>query len=90
MEEDRSTLKEGEPHPSANLAKAYIRSLGIAELSILQESFASCAIERNRLAEVCSGTLRRILVGEPVSDRYLLGLVWAIKDMESINEGGVS
>lgn len=46
------------------------------------ESFASCGIENNRLAEVCGETLRRVLAQEPVSDRYLLGLVWTIRQME--------
>ena len=42
----------------------------------------SLALEGNRLAEMCSETLRRLLAKEPVSDRYLLGLVWTIRDME--------
>jgi hypothetical protein len=50
------------------------------ELLALQESLASCALEGNRLAEICGETLRRLLAHEPVSDRYLLGLAWYVRD----------
>lgn len=43
-----------------------------------QESFSSCAIDGNRLAEVCSETISRLINNQPVSDRYLLGLAWAM------------
>lgn len=79
-------LNELEPHPAAEGARqwliGYIQRNDAYALLRLQESFATCAIERNRLAEICSETLRRLLAKEPVSDRYLLGLVWTIRDME--------
>lgn len=31
------------------------------------------------IAEVCGETLRRIREGEPVSDRYVLGLAWTVR-----------
>ena len=71
---ERGTLNEGEPHPAAHMAHEYIVKLSPATLAMLQESFASCAIEGNRLAEVCGETLRRLLNSEPVSDRYVMGL----------------
>jgi len=74
MDEERGTLKDGEPHPAAHMAREYIAKLSPATLAMLQESFASCAIEGNRLAEVCGETLRRVLNSELVSDRYLMGL----------------
>lgn len=77
----KGTITEGY-HPSADSAMQYIRSLGILKLSQLQESYASCAIEGNELAEVCLETLNRLQKGEPVSDRYLLGLAWNVKMME--------
>jgi hypothetical protein len=46
-------------------------------------TFSSLAIEGNRLAEVCYGTLRRMIDGQPVSDRYLLGLAWEINRMKT-------
>ena len=73
-------LKHKEPHPSALKALEYIQSLPTSELMLWRESFASCAIEGNRLAEVCLGTLNRLLNSETVSDRYVLGLAWAIKE----------
>ena len=74
------TLKEGEPHPAASSALNFVWSLGIKELVKYQEAFSSTAIEGNRLAEICSETLARILEGKKVSDRYLLGLAWILKN----------
>lgn len=79
---DRETLKPKEPHPASASAINYIKSINIDRLFQYLESFSSCAIENNRLAEICYGTLNRILNNEPVSDRYLLGLAWTIKTME--------
>lgn len=79
-------LNELEPHPAAEGARqwliGYIQRKDAYALLRLQESFASCGLEGNRLAEICCETLRRLLNKEPVSDRYLLGLVWTIRDME--------
>ena len=79
----RGELKVGESYPSAVKAFEYDKSLGLEKLFIYQESFSSCAIEGNRLTEVCSETLHRVLSGLLVSDRYLLGLDWTLKDMEN-------
>lgn len=68
-----------EPHPSAQLALDWIRSQTIADLCKWREAFASCAIEGNRLGEICGETLNRIEEGKPVSDRYVLGLAWAMR-----------
>ena len=73
---DRSTLDYMEPHPCAEMARRYIQKLGMAELLKTREAMASCAIEGNRVAEVCLVTLNRLLEHEPVSDRYVLGLAW--------------
>jgi hypothetical protein len=81
----RGTLKIGEFHPAASSAMSFIKSLGLGELAMWQESFSSCAIENNRLAEICSETLDRVMTGKPVSDRYLLGLAWTIKNMGDKN-----
>ena len=78
----QGTLNEGEPHPACDMAKKYISALGLAKLMMYQESFSSCAIEGNRLGEICGETLHRLMAGEPVSDRYLLGLYCSIKEME--------
>lgn len=78
-DETRGTLKPGEPHPAAHVALRWLSKKTHQELLIQQEAFASCAIEGNRLAEVCGETLRRFLAQEPVSDRYLMGLVLAMQ-----------
>lgn len=79
MSNDRGTLAATEPHPAAHSAIAWIRSLPLEDLVRWQAAFASTAIEGNRMAEVCGETLRRLLAGEPVSDRYTLGLAWAMR-----------
>lgn len=79
---ERGTLKDNEPHPAAESARSYIASLGMERLAIWQESFSSCAIESNRLGEICFETLRRLMAGEPVSDLYLLGLAWTMNHRE--------
>lgn len=50
------------------------------------DAFASCAIEGNRTAEICHETMRRLLNGEPVSDRYALGLMWTLRDMRKTKD----
>jgi hypothetical protein len=77
------TLRIGEPHPSAIHALRYVIGLGYVRQSTLMESFSSCAIDGIRSAEVCGETLRRVMHSEPVSDRYILGLAWAIRNMDS-------
>lgn len=79
-------LKEGEPHPSAEIARQWIleysRRNHVDALFKLMEALYSSGLSGNRTAQVCAETLRRLLHAEPVSDRYLLGLAWFIRDME--------
>jgi hypothetical protein len=82
---DHGTLTLSEHHPAADIAHAWLKKLlarDPLEANILLESFSSVGLSGNRLAEICGETLRRILAGEPVSDRYLLGLCWTLRDME--------
>ena len=72
------TLKPTEYHPAADSAKAYIAGLSPDQLNVWQEAFASTALAGSRLAQVCSETLNRLLTGQPVSDRYLLGVAFII------------
>ncbi len=85
---ERGTIKPGEYHPSADDAMRYMKSLGAEELSMLLEAYSSCAIEGNRIAEICAETLHRLMTGQTVSDRYLLGLAWNVKNMERIKVQG--
>jgi len=80
--DDRTELAPGEPHPSAVAAMEYIKTIPKFQLMQNMEAMASCAIEGNRLGEVCAGTIDRLLTGQTVSDRYLLGLAWMLKYME--------
>lgn len=71
-----------ESHPATQDALDYLNSIGSHRLNTYRGAFASCAIEGNRLGEVCVATINRLFANQPVSDRYLLGLAWAIKSME--------
>ena len=82
----RDTLNPTELHPAARSALNYIRAIPYTDLVLYQEAFATNAIEGNRLAEVCLGTLNRLLHSEPVSDRYLLGLAWTLMEMREENK----
>jgi len=83
----RGTLDVQEPHPAVDTARIWwAKNMTSEKQAIYLESFSSCAIERNRLAEICVETLRRWMNNEGVSDRYFLGLVWTIRDMESDRE----
>ena len=85
---DRTELKPNEPHPAVNSALIYISQK--LNDPLLLESLASCAIESNRLAEICLGTINRIKNKQPISDRYLLGLAWFLKSIETDVEFGTT
>jgi hypothetical protein len=71
-------LSIGEPHPAAKVAKAWIERQPIEDLALYQESLDTCAQNGNKLAQVCGATLRRLMWGQPVGDRYVLGLAWVL------------
>lgn len=78
-----SELSVGENHPACEIAKRIVAER-IAQMGgfILLESLSSCAIEGNRLAEVCAETLGRLMNGKPVGERYLMGLAIMLVEME--------
>lgn len=78
---DEGFLRPGEYHPAADLAQAYISTLSQQQLAKYFEAFASTALSGNRSAAICLATLNRLMNNESVSDRYLLGLAWMIKDL---------
>jgi len=86
----RGTLSDKEPHPAANSAMEYISGMDVKDMVKWLESFASCAIEGNRLAEICSETLHRLMQGKPVSDRYVLGLAWTIAKKDFLHSAHTS
>jgi hypothetical protein len=75
----KGELASCEPHPAAYEAKAWIAQQPPEELYKWREAFASCAIEGNRLGDVCAETLNRLMSSKPVSDRYMLGLAWTMR-----------
>lgn len=83
-------LRDGEYHPAAESALVWFKEWQLKDLNrylIVKESIASTALSGNRLAEILSETLQRLDEGKPVSDRYLLGLCWFLKeDYESQKE----
>lgn len=82
-ETPRGTLKVGEVHPMAHSAFEYVKNfLTMNNMGLIVESLASIALSGNRNAEVCLETVQRIMAGDVVSDRYLLGLAWMFKQME--------
>ena len=81
-----NSLNEGEPHPMAYDARQFVAKY-IAQNPLLIESIASCALTDNRSAQICYSTLARMLHKEPVSDRYVLGLAWFLKNMEESDDG---
>lgn len=80
----KGDLEIGEPHPSALDALRWIKKMPLSELMLWQESFSSNAIEGNRLGEVCSKTLERLMNKQSVSDRYILGLAWVMRYREGV------
>ena len=76
------SLKETEYHPSANSAMRWYREwkLDIKRYSMAREAIESTALSGNRLSEILSSTMERLEKGEPVSDRYILGLTWFLKE----------
>jgi len=87
-EESKGTLKLGETHPSTGSALGWygVWCLNFQRYALMKESLASNAIEGNRLAEVCLETMERLEKHEPVSDRYLFGLVWFLRGIDDIND----
>ncbi len=78
---ERGHLEETERHTIAESAMKWIfDNHNMLDLLLLRESCASCAIEGNGVCEICGETLSRLINGEHVSDRYLLGLAWFMRD----------
>lgn len=79
-------LNSGEFHPLAPAAFDYVKRQGVPKLLQMQEALASVALSGNRTAEICYGTLNRILTGQGVSDRYVFGLAWLmLSDEQNIS-----
>lgn len=78
-EEKEYTLKDTEFHPAAADAMEWFKEYQIADTKnwmMMKEAIFSTALSGNRMSEIMSSTINRLDAGEPVSDRYLLGLCW--------------
>ena len=77
------SLNEGEYHPVAPQALEWFRQWRDSDIKryyMVRESLASTALSGNRTAEICNSTLTRLDNAEVVSDRYLFGLVWFLRE----------
>lgn len=89
LKRDRSEIRVEEYHPAADSAMAWLKGYMVQhprEYLMHKEALASTALSGNRLAEICMGTIDRLANGEPVSDRYLLGLAWTIMKLANHDE----
>ncbi len=81
--QDDGVIKENEYHPAAADAMAWFKDWQITDpvrYMEMREAIASTALSGNRLAQICHSTLERLANSQPVSDRYLLGLCWFLRD----------
>jgi len=84
---DESELQVNEYHPAATDALWWYKEWAkdFRRYAMVREALASTALAGNRLAQICNGTLDRLQKGQPVSDRYLLGLCWFLRhEMEEV------
>jgi len=81
-ENEPGTLAFGETHPAAHSAFTFVKEKLLTKPMWI-EAIASTALSGDRMAEIYYETARRIMAGEPVSDRYLLGLAWMFNMLEN-------
>lgn len=81
MTKDTTELTPEEFHPAARSAYRWLKGYMVnnaEDYRRLRVSLQISADEGNRQAQVCMGTIERLENGQPISDRYLLGLAWTI------------
>jgi len=92
---DIAELQFGEPHPASRSAYRWLKGFMISnpdDYVLYRTALETAAEDGTRQAQICMGTIRRLAIGQPVSDRYLLGLAWTILsihnkgDLEAIAE----
>lgn len=82
---NEASIAEGEYHPAADDAMSWLtvyRNHHPDSYAVHVEALASTALSGNRTAELCMSTIRRLDRGDPVSDRYLLGLTWMLRRLD--------
>ncbi len=78
-----ATIVEGEYHPAADSAMAWLKNFMVTEPArylLIKQSLYDTALSGNRLAELCCSTIDRMAKGEPISDRYVAALAWTARD----------
>lgn len=83
---DPTELRSEEFHPAARQAYRWLKGFMVAspaDYSRCIIALSMAAAGENRQAEICMGTVERLRTGQPVSDRYLLGLCWTIMSMSN-------
>lgn len=80
---DPGLLVADEPHPMTEDALNYCaRALGSERGLVVYESMAKIAMTGDRASQVCFETARRIMEGESVPDRDILGLAWMLRSID--------
>jgi len=83
------SLKENECHPSTDSALVWLKTFIIENPEHwikLKEAIFSSSLAGNRTAEIVGSTINRLESKQLVSDRYLLGLVWFVRDVWESND----
>ena len=78
---DPTDLLPNEPHPAARSAYRWLKGFMVSNIDDYTRyrlALSIAAEDGNRQAQVCMGTIERLQKGQPVSDRYILGLAWTI------------
>lgn len=78
---DPTELRADEFHPAARSAYRWLKGFMVTnsgDYTEYKKLLAAAAMTGNRQAAICIGTIDRLALAQPVSDRYLLGLAWTI------------
>ncbi len=81
MSADPSEIRAEEFHPAARSAYRWLKGFMVTnpeDYARTKLALEIAAESGNRQAEIAVGTIKRLKYSQPVSDRYLLGLVWTI------------
>jgi hypothetical protein len=83
---DPTEIRSDEFHPAARSAYRWLKGFMVTnpeEYSQYRLAIEIAAIDGNRQAQICWGTIQRLKDGRPISDRYLMGLAWTILHMHN-------
>lgn len=72
-----SSLREGESHGAAVKALKWYKKL---PAPFIVRAFNHFSGEPDLTSQICLETIKRLETGKTVSDRYMLGLCWLLRD----------